>query len=149
MRDKPTGKSTGPMSGTNVWKYQDMLHLPHPVSRTHPPMDRMNRAAQFAPFAALTGHGAASEETRRQTDPFRQLEEYEQGLLDEKLQWLYQHMAERPSVTITQFVPDEKKEGGAYVQITGTVRKIDEYNRLLVMTDGQKIPLDRIFDIKP
>ena len=89
MRDKPTGKSTGSMSGTNVWKYQDMLHLPHPISRTHPPMDRMNRAAQFAPFAALTGHGAAIEETRRQTDPFRQLEEYEQGLLDEKLQSLF------------------------------------------------------------
>ena len=128
--------------------YQDILYLPHPVSHKHPPMDRINRAAQFAPFAALTGYDSAIRETRRQTDPFRQLEEYEQGILDEKLQWLGQHLAERPVITVTCFVPDGRKEGGAYVKITGNVRRIDEYKRVLVMADGQEIALDRVFEME-
>ena len=102
---------------TGKGAYEDIIHLPHPVSRIHPPMDRINRAAQFAPFAALTGYDAAIQETGRLTDRFVELEEYEQSLLEERLKWLKQHLTEEPVVTMVYFYLDERKSGGSYVQL--------------------------------
>lgn len=136
-------------------KYADILFLPHPVSKTHPPMDRSVRAAQFSPFAALTGYEAAIQETGRLTDRFIELEEYEKSLLDQSLQQLKlrlqacskQEQAEWPIVVITYFRPDARKEGGSYVQISGAVRRIDEYGRRLVMVDGSEIMLDQVGEL--
>ncbi len=136
-------------------KYVDILFLPHPVSKKHPPMDRSVRAAQFSPFAALTGYDAAIRETGRLTDRFVELEEYEKLLLDEVLQRIKQQLQEyseqkhpeRPTATITYFQPDVRKEGGTYVKISGEVRRIDEHRRVLVMTDGIEVMLERISDI--
>jgi len=110
-------------------------------------MDRSVRAAQFSPFAALTGYEAAIRETGRLTDRFVELEEYEKALLDEKLQQVRLCLPERPTVTVTYFQPDEQKEGGAYVQTSGAVRRIDEHKRVLVMVDGMEIMLDRMADL--
>lgn len=128
-------------------KYADILFLPHPVSKKHPPMDRSVRAAQFSPFAALTGYDAAIRETGRLTDRFVELEECEKALLDEKLQQVRLRLSERPTITVTYFQPDDQKEGGAYVQISGAVRRIDEHKRVLIMVDGTEIMLDRLADL--
>ena len=146
-------------------KYADILFLPHPVSKKHPFMDRSVRAAQFSPFAALTGYEAAIQETGRLTDRFVELEEYERSLLDQTLQQLKQRLQERqhqyqqqqyhqqqddsvwPMVVITYFRPDPRKEGGSYVQISGAVRRIDEYKRALIMVDGQEIMLDQVGEL--
>ncbi len=130
-------------------KYVDILFLPRPTSKKHPPMDRSVRAAQFSPFAALTGYEAAIRETGRLTDRFVELEEYERSLLDQALHQLKQRLqecsrqgqAEWPMVVITYFQPDDRKEGGTYVQTSGAVRRIDEYRRVLVMEDGAEILL--------
>lgn len=111
--------------------YSDIIHLSRPVSSKHPPMDRMMRAAQFAPFAALTGHDEAVRETARLTEEEIELDEYEISELDRKLQYLKGHTDVQ--VTITHFQKDTKKEGGAYVKDTGIVKKIDEYTHTLVL----------------
>ena len=141
-------------------KYVDILFLPHPVSKKHPPMDRSVRAAQFSPFAALTGYEAAIQETGRLTDRFVELEEYEKSLLDQTLQQLKQCLQECskqsgaeqnhsrwPMVTVTYFQPDDRKEGGAYVEICGAVRRIDEFRRVLIMEDGGEIRLDLVISL--
>ena len=148
MRGKTTGKSTGAMSGTNVWKYQDMLHLPHHTSAKHPHMDRINRAAQFAPFAALTGHDAALLETRRLTDEFKELDESRKAELDEKLRYLAEHLREEPHAIITYFCPDGKKEGGAYLSAVGIVRKVDEDRKVVIMEYQTVIPFDKILEVE-
>lgn len=133
-------------------QYEDMLYLKRPVSRTHPPMDIMDRAAQFSPFAALTGYGDAVKETARQTERKQELDEYEKAALDEQLHELEVQMRSgklsgaqdagvlpaelQPQVTITYFVPDEHKEGGAYRTITGNVKKIDYYGRRIILENG-------------
>lgn len=141
-------------------KYVDILFLPHPVSKKHPPMDHSVRAAQFSPFAALTGYEAAIREMERMTERFVELEEYEKSLLDQNLQQLKQQLQECskqncaeqnhsqwPMITVTYFQPDTRKEGGTYVEICGAVRRIDEYRRLLVMEDGAEILLDVIVSL--
>ena len=92
-------------------KYDDMIDLPHHVSKTHPPMDIMDRAAQFSPFAALTGYEAAAEETRRLTQPKIELDESEKELLDIRLHDLETQFSQRPEITITYFIPDTQKRG--------------------------------------
>ena len=129
---------------TDTHRYNDIIHLPHHVSKKHPQMSLLDRAAQFSPFAALTGYDAAIQETGRLTDTFVELEEYEKALLDEKIQILKAHLPERPTVTVTYFQPDAKKEGGAYVEYTGAVRRIDEHRRVLVMMDGIEVEMDVI-----
>jgi hypothetical protein len=108
-----------------------------------------SRAAQFAPFAALTGYGEEIAETGRLTDRRVELDESRKAMLDEKLQMLLEQADEAPKVSITYFVPDEKKAGGAYVTVTGRIRRLDAYTRTLLMKDDTIIPLDEIFDIEP
>lgn len=124
--------------------YDDIINLPHPVSKKHPQMPMKNRAAQFSPFAALNGHGAAIRETLRTTEPQRELGESDRETLDKKLACLREHLAERPEVTVTYFLKDSKKEGGKYIDISGVIKKMDFYYGLLVMEDGTKIRLEDI-----
>ena len=121
--------------------YDDIINLPHPVSKKHPPMPMKNRAAQFSPFAALNGHGAAIREVLRETESRRELGEHDREILDRKLAFLQEHLAEQPEVTVTYFLPDSKKDGGRYVDVSGKIKKIDFYQGLLVMEDVTKIRL--------
>lgn len=127
--------------------YEDLLHLPRPVSRKHPPMAMHERAAQFSPFAALTGYDAAIAESRRLTDRWVELSEDEQQVLDETQQRIQALLPQRPTITITYFVPDERKEGGHYETVTKPLRRIDPVARLWHMTDGQAIHADRIVEL--
>ena len=124
--------------------YDDILHLPHPTSKNHPRMSIQERAAQFSPFAALTGHAAAIAETARLTDRRMELDEDTRAELDRRQAILLEHISERPVVTITWFRPDERKEGGAYVTTTGRLKKIDQVERILVLMDGTNIPLEDV-----
>lgn len=128
-------------------KYKDMLDLPHHVSKTHPPMPVQDRAAQFAPFAALTGHQEAVKETARLTGERIELDEYCKAMIDRKLQKIREQLSKEPIVSVEYFVPDMKKTGGSYETVAGCVKKIDEYHRILILTDGRKIPIDEIIDI--
>lgn len=128
--------------------YDDIIHLPHHVSSKHPQMPVYDRAAQFAPFAALTGHDAAIQETARLTDERAELDEHEKAQLDERLRMVQETLADQPNVTVTYFQPDGRKSGGTYVTVTGNVKKIDMYDHALIMTDGLRIPLDEIFGIE-
>lgn len=129
-------------------KYSDIIDLPHHVSATRPQMSMIDRAAQFSPFAALTGYDAAIKETGRLTDERIELSEESRAVLDRKQQLLLDNLADHPEVSVTYFVPDERKTGGAYVTVTGQVKKVDDYKRLLLLTDGTKIPLDEILDME-
>lgn len=121
--------------------YDDILSLPHPRSRKRSPMSMQDRAAQFSPFAALTGFDAAIEETGRLTDCRPELLDYENAQLDQMLTRLLELLPQRPQVTVTCFVPDNKKSGGCYATVSGRVQKIDLYRKFLTMTDGREIPL--------
>lgn len=136
------------MINTNNHQYDDIINLPHYVSPTRPRMSMIDRAAQFSPFAALTGYDAAIKETGRLTDERIELSEESRATLDRKQQLLMDNLADRPEVSLTYFVPDERKSGGAYVTVTGQVKKVDDYQRLLLLTDGTKIPLDDILDLE-
>ena len=127
--------------------YEDLLHLPRPVSHKHPPMAMHERAAQFSPFAALTGYDAAIAESRRLTDRWVELSEDEQQVLDETQRRIQSLLPQRPTVTITYFVPDERKEGGHYETDTKPLRRIDPVSRLWHLTDGQTIESDRIVEL--
>ena len=116
-------------------QYDDIIHLAHHVSKTHPPMPIQDRAAQFAPFAALTGHHDAVKETARLTENRMELDENCKVVLDGKLQNIQEQLSSSPVVSITYFEPDLKKAGGTYVTMTGCVKKIDEYERAVVLTD--------------
>ena len=132
------------MSGT----YDDIIALPHPEPRTHPRMSLHDRAAQFSPFAALTGHSAAIAETGRLTASRITLDESEIARVDAALQRLRELLPQAPAVSITYFVPDAKKSGGAYVTKSGNLKKIDEFERWMMLMDGTKIPLDDVADIE-
>ena len=131
------------MSGT----YDDIIALPHPEPRTHPRMSLHDRAAQFSPFAALTGHSAAIAETGRLTDSRITLDESEMARVDAALQRLRELLPQAPAVSITYFVPDERKTGGSYQTITGVVRRIDTVNSALLLTDQRAIPIPDILDV--
>ena len=122
--------------------YDDIIHLPHHVSRNHPQMPHRDRSAQFAPFAALTGYEAALGETARQTAERRELDPQGAEELNCRLAALIARLPERPEVTVEYFVPDDRKAGGAYVTVTGRVQHISVPERTLVMEDGAVIPLD-------
>ena len=128
--------------------YEDMLHLPHPVSSTRPQMPIADRAAQFSPFAALTGHGVAIRETARLTDRRRELSEDTQAALGDKLTMLAEIAPDHPMVSITYFRADEKKTGGSYIAAAGAVKKIDEYERVIMLMDGTRIPIRDISEIE-
>ena len=128
--------------------YDDLIGLPHHVSAARPHMSLLDRAAQFSPFAALTGYDAAVRETARLTQPRRELDESSIAALNEKLQRLLELRDERPEVTITYYVPDERKDGGAYVHAEGRVKKIDAYEHTVVMADRTVIPMEQICAIE-
>ncbi|WP_313129886.1 hypothetical protein [Anaerocolumna sp.] len=128
--------------------YNDIIHLPHHVSTTCPHMSAIDRAAQFSPFAALTGYDAAIKETARLTDERVELDEYRKDILSDKLQIIADRIKEHLEIAITYFQPDEKKNGGTYVTAIGTVKKIDEYERIVVMMDSTTIPIDEIISIE-
>lgn len=128
--------------------YEDMLHLPHPVSAVHPRMPMINRAAQFSPFAALTGYDAAILEAARLTEERIELDESRKAVLSQALAIVQQHMEDRPEITVTYFKADEKKAGGAYITTSGPIKKIDELDGSLTMLDGEKIPMEDIFDLE-
>ncbi len=128
--------------------YDDIIHLPHHVSKTRPQMSMQDRAAQFSPFAALTGYDAAILETGRLTEEKSELGEETQAILDRKQRYLAEIIDTKPEITVTYFVPDEKKSGGAYSTVTGFLKRIDEYERVLMLTDGRKIQLDAVLDIE-
>lgn len=132
----------------NNHEYDDIINLPHHVSATHPRMPMIDRAAQFSPFAALTGYEAAIKETGRLTDRRIELSEDARIVLDRKQQILLDHISGHPEISVTYFVPDERKSGGTYVTVTGNVKKLDAYQRLLILTDGTKISLDDVFDME-
>ena len=128
-------------------EYEDIIHLPHHVSKRHPQMSMLDRAAQFSPFAALTGYDAAVEETARLTDRRTELDEYEAQRLDERIQKLSEHLPERPEVSITYFLPDARKDGGEYITATGCVKRIDHYERRIILMDGTLIPVHEVIEI--
>lgn len=128
--------------------YDDIINLPHHVSATRPQMSMLDRAAQFSPFAALTGYDAAIKETGRLTDKKIMMDEEALNILNMKFQILIDNLFDEPEVTITYFKPDERKSGGAYIEVTGTVKKYDEFERQVIMQDGSKIPLDDIQNIE-
>ncbi len=128
-------------------KYDEIMGLPHHVSKTRSQMPMSDRAAQFAPFAALTGYDDAVKETGRLTDDKIELEENSLNELNAKIQLLRESLADKPEITFTYFKPDERKAGGAYLTTTGTVKKLDDYERLIVLQDGTKLPMDDILDI--
>lgn len=129
-------------------QYDDIIHLPHHVSLTRPQMPMQDRAAQFSPFAALTGYDAAVKETARLTDKMIVLDEEALTFLNRKYQILVDRLDERSEVIITYFKPDAKKSGGAYVEIAGAVKKVDDFERIIVMMDGTKLPMDDVLDIE-
>lgn len=129
-------------------RYDDMVDLPRHVSHTRPPMSMIDRAAQFSPFAALTGYDAALQEAARLTETRVELDEDRKSMLDRKLQMLRDLLAQRPQVTITHFVKDERKSGGSYVRVTGEVKKIDADAHTVVMMDRTTIPIEQIYEIE-
>lgn len=128
-------------------RYDDIINLPHHESPIHPRMPLIDRAAQFSPFAALTGYEDAINETERLVDERIELDEDTVVIIDERLQQLHSRIGENPSVMITYFVPDIKKDGGRYITVTGKVRKIDEYEKVIILKDGSKIPISDIVGI--
>ena len=129
-------------------RYDDMLHLPHHVSKKHPRMSEISRAAQFSPFAALTGHGDAIRETARLTDSFVELDDSRKALLDERLQLIRENLARQQEIRVTYFQPDHRKSGGAYKTIYGSVKKIDSYHRQIHFTDGTVLPVEYLYSIE-
>lgn len=132
----------------NEQKYADIFHMPHHVSTKRPQMSQRDRAAQFAPFAALTGHDEAIKETARLTDEKIELDESTLAILNDKLQIILDNLEAEPVVTITFFKADTKKAGGAYIEHSGVIRKVDDYERTVVFMDKAVIPIEDILDIQ-
>lgn len=127
--------------------YDDIIDLPHHRSVTHPHMSRHDRAAQFSPFAALTGYEQEIHEAARLTNQRMELDETQKTRLDEKLRMIQERISKKQEVSILYFVPDEKKEGGSYVSIHGAVKQINPYEHFVVMWDGTRIRIDEIAEI--
>lgn len=136
------------MNGERVFPYEDIVALEHPVSRTHGRMSLYDRAAQFSPFAALTGYGSLVEETARLTEfhPGADLDEMEK--IDRQLRYLSDHIGQAGSLTICYFVWDETKYGGSRKEITTVVRQVDVLRSMLVLQNGQGIPFEDILSIQ-
>lgn len=128
-------------------KYDDIIELPHHVSKKHARMSIHDRAAQFSAFAALTGHKAAIQETERLVDKKIELDENEIQLLNEKLSMVYESLDQHPEVEVTYFIKDSRKDGGKYVTMEGCVKKMDLYQQLLIFDDGTKVPVEDVVEI--
>ena len=136
------------MKYTDKHKYDDIIHLPHHVSTRHPQMPLLNRAAQFSPFAALTGYEDAIRETARLTDAFVELDENKKEQLDKQLQFIRKNLNQKPECEIVYFSPDAKKDGGTYVTVRKRIAKIDDYSHQIIFTDGTVLPIEHIFSIR-
>lgn len=128
-------------------KYDDIIHMPHHVSTKHPRMSIENRAAQFAPFAALTGYEDAVKETAREVDTRIEIDEEQKNILDSKIQMIIEQLTNRPVVTFTYFIPDLTKDGGEYISVAGIVKKFDTYNQTILLEDDTEIPVNEVIDI--
>ena len=128
-------------------EYDDIIDLPHHVSKVHPQMPLSARAAQFSPFAALVGYEDVIDETARLTEPKRELDESEKAELDRKLGILMSRLGERPLIRIEYFVPDERKDGGRYVTKSGSIVKITPVRKMLTLDDGTVIRFADVADI--
>lgn len=131
----------------HVQGYEDIINLSHPISASHPQMSMLERAAQFSPFAALSGHSAAIRETARLTDEFSDPDENSRENLDRKLAYIQEHLREQPEITVVFFQPDNRKEGGSYQSVSGNIKKIDAYERRLIMSDGTALPMEYVIQI--
>ena len=129
-------------------KYEDIISLPHHISKKHKQMSMQERAAQFAPFSALTGLENAVKETARFTEKKKEIDEELKVILDNKLKIIQKQILNRPQITFTYYIPDNKKEGGKYVEVTGNVYKIDIYNEEVLLENGIIIPINEIIDIR-
>lgn len=129
-------------------EYDDIIHLPHHVSSKRPQMPMSDRAAQFSPFAALTGYDDAIQETGRLTEQKIELDEEALQELNERFNILQEHLCEQPEVRFIYFKPDAQKDGGAYLTVTGVVRKIKLYEREILLQDGTIIPVDDILKME-
>ena len=125
-------------------KYDDIIHLPHHTSPRRAGMPMIDRAAQFSPFAALTGYEAVIEETGRLTDSITELTDSSKQVLDEQFRILAENCGALPRITVTWFEPDRQKSGGSYVTVTGQLKKVEEYEQVLRLADGREIPMEAI-----
>lgn len=128
--------------------YSDIINLPHHVSRKHPHMSMIDRAAQFSPFMALVGYGDEVKEAQRLVEDRIELDENEKEILNEKLVIIAENISEKPCASITYFEPDLKKEGGSYVTVRNRVKKISDYDKTITMTDGLVISIEEIREIE-
>ena len=135
-------------SNMNFRGYDDIFYRQHYTSKTHPRMPRINRAAQFAPFSALTGYEESIKETARLTDHRIELSEYDIEELNAQFNFILEHIKERPKVTVTYFKPDGRKKGGEYITVTGKVRKLDLVNKTLFFEDEKNINIMDIVEIE-
>ena len=127
--------------------YNDIINLPHPISKKHIPMSRENRASQFAPFAALSGYDDAVKETARITNERIELDEESKRIINEKLNIINLYIKEKPKVTFTYFVKDKKKKGDSYTTCTNNVKQIDLANNIIKLTNNNKINIKDLIDI--
>lgn len=128
--------------------YEDIIHLSHHVSQTRRPMSMADRAAQFSPFAALTGYDDAILETGRLTDEKLEAGEERLAVLNTQLRILMDHLADHPEISVTYFLPDDRKSGGVYLTVRGRVKRVNDFDRFLVMQDGLRIPMDDVAEIE-
>lgn len=128
-------------------EYDDIINLERPISKTHQPMSIESRSAQFAPFAALTGHEDAVKETERLTENKKIIDENYHNILDEKIIYLQNNINNHPLVSITYFIKDNKKDGGHYTTTIGNIKKIDSIAKTIILTDKTKIFLEDIIEI--
>ena len=132
----------------SIDKYQDIINLPHHVSKKHPQMSRYDRAAQFAPFAALSGYEDIIKEEGRLTDNIIEINEEAKFILDRKMQILMNSIDKKPFISVTYFVPDERKSGGEYVSINECIKKIDVLKQIIVTENGIVVPVIEIVDMQ-
>ena len=128
--------------------YEDIVNLPRHITKIHPQATMDDRAARFSPFAAISGYEDMVKEAARVTEERIDITDATKELLNEKLNMIIEFLDEEPEVTITYFEPDKKKDGGAYISITGTVKRIDEYERFVLMSDDKKIRIEEIYAIE-
>ena len=135
-------------SDNDLHRYDDIIDLPHHVSKNHPQMSMINRAAQFSPFQALTGYEDAVKEAARLTEAGIELDEDVRMILDEKFAILKAYLKTHPEATFNCFIPDSVKKGGSYITVSGRLKKIDDYNHVLIMDDGTELSIENICGIE-
>lgn len=128
-------------------QYDDIINLPHHVSSTRPRMSAIDRATQFSPFAALTGYDVSIKESARLTGERLELDDSQKEDIGDKLRFVTEQLDADTEIRITYFLPDTRKAGGEYVTVSGAVKKIDEYERMIIMSDGKQIPIDEVIDV--